>query len=46
VLTVVGLGNDIPSARERAYAAVKAVRAPELRHRGDVASKVLGRAIA
>jgi phosphoribosylamine--glycine ligase len=46
VLTVVGLGPDIAAGRERAYAAVKAVKAPGLRHRKDIASKVMGRAIA
>lgn len=46
VLTVVGIGSDIASARERAYAAVKAVKAPELRHREDIAAKVMGRVIA
>jgi phosphoribosylamine--glycine ligase len=46
VLTVVGLGADLIAARERAYSAVKAVKAPELRHRADVAAKVLGRVIA
>ncbi|MDX6770310.1 MAG: phosphoribosylamine--glycine ligase [Elusimicrobiota bacterium] len=46
VLTVVGLGPDLPAARARAYQAVKAVKAPDLRHRTDVAAKVMGRALS
>ncbi len=46
VLTVVGLGPDVASARERAYRAVSRVDAPALQRRSDVAAKVMGRAVA
>jgi phosphoribosylamine--glycine ligase len=46
VLTVVGCGADLASARERAYAAVERLRAPGLRYRQDIAAKALGRVIA
>lgn len=42
-LTVVGLGADAAAARERAYAAIGRVRAPELRCRRDVAASAHGR---
>ncbi|UPT74790.1 MAG: phosphoribosylamine--glycine ligase [Elusimicrobiota bacterium] len=46
VLSVVGLGPDLASARERAYAAVPRVAGPGLQWRTDVAAKVLGRTLA
>ncbi len=46
VLAVVGLGPDLASARERAYAAVPLVAGASLRWRKDVAAKVLGRTAA
>ncbi len=44
VLTVVGLGCDLPAARARAYDAVSRLKVPGLHYRRDIAAKVLGRA--
>jgi phosphoribosylamine--glycine ligase len=46
VLTVVGRGLDLASARARAYEAVARVRAPDLVFRRDIAARPLGRALA
>jgi len=46
VLTVVGRGADLASARARAYAAVARVNAPDLVWRTDIAARPLGRALA
>jgi phosphoribosylamine--glycine ligase len=44
VLTIVGLGADLASARARAYEAVARVNAPGLFYRKDIAARPLGRA--
>lgn len=46
VLAVVGLGADLASARERAYAALPRVAGSALRWRKDIAAKILGRILA
>jgi phosphoribosylamine--glycine ligase len=38
VLSVVGVGKDIPQARERAYEGVAAIRLPGSHHRNDIAA--------
>lgn len=43
VLSVVGLGADLPEALERAYAGVEAVDFPQAQYRRDIGRKVLSR---
>jgi phosphoribosylamine--glycine ligase len=43
VLSVVGLGVDLPEALERAYAGVEAVDFPQAQYRRDIGRKVLSR---
>jgi phosphoribosylamine--glycine ligase len=45
VLTVVGRGADLASARGRAYEAVARIDAPQLAFRRDIAARPLGRAL-
>lgn len=42
VLTVVGLGPDLPAARARAYDAVSRLKIGPLHYRRDIAARVLG----
>jgi len=46
VMSVVGIGDDLAAARERAYSALPLVAGAALRWRRDVAAKVLGRTAA
>lgn len=43
VLTVVGLGTDLPRARERAYTALARIKATGLHYRRDIAAQAPGR---